>query len=115
MNGRSIDIPRQVLEYAPKKRLRIDRDSSDESAQAIIAMLQNAAGQSSDCERAMSMADELTRQLRAAEDRIDQLETEMEAFRDRAIRAETWLQLIQHEIEENFIAATAAAHGKSTT
>jgi hypothetical protein len=115
MNGRSIDIPRQVLEYAPKKRLRIDRDSSDESAQAIIAMLQNAAGQSSDCERAMSMADELTRQLRAAEDRISQLETEMEAFRDRAIRAETWLQLIQHEIEENFIAATAAAHGKSTT
>jgi hypothetical protein len=115
MNGRSADIPRQVLEYAPKKRLRMDSEFSDESAHAIIAMLQNAADQSNDCERAMSIADELTRQLRAAEDRINQLETEMQAFRDRAVRAETWLQLIQQEIEEHFITPPAAADHKSTT
>jgi hypothetical protein len=63
----------------------------------------------------MSIADELTRQLRAAEDRINQLETEMQAFRDRAVRAETWLQLIQQEIEQHFIAPPAAADHKSTT
>jgi hypothetical protein len=39
----------------------------------------------------------------------------MQAFRDRAVRAETWLQLIQQEIEEHFIAPPAAADHKSTT
>jgi hypothetical protein len=43
-------------------------------------------------------------QLRAAEERINQLEVEIEFFRDRAARAEGWLQTIQEEIEEKLIA-----------
>jgi len=43
-------------------------------------------------------------QLRAAEDRINQLEAEVELLRDRAVRAERWLQTIQKEIEEKLIA-----------
>lgn len=116
MNQRSIDTPKQVLEFAPKKKLRIDGDPMDRSGHAIVAMLQKAADLSNDdCERTRTMADQLSHQLRAAEDRIDQLETELEQFQDRAVRAETWLQVIQQQIEENLIAPTAATHPKSTT
>ncbi len=116
MDQRSIDVPEQVLKFAPKQKRRIDSDPMDESGNAIVAMLQKAADLSNDnCERARTMANELSRQLRATDDRINQLETEIEHFRDRAVRAETWLQLIQREIEEKLIAPTAAARPKSTT
>ena len=86
---------------APKQRSRADSDTMDHSGNAIVAMLQKAANMSyDDRDRAMTMADELSLQLRAAEDRIVQLETEVQRFQDRAVRAETWLQLIQKEIEK---------------
>jgi len=47
-------------------------------------------------------------ELRAAEDRISQLEAEVELFRDRAVCAERWLQTIQKEIEEKLIAPRSA-------
>src|SRR5262249_23522083 len=47
------------------------------------------------CDRAMKLAHKLSMQLRAAEERISQLEAEVELFRDRAARAEGWLQTIQ--------------------
>jgi hypothetical protein len=43
-------------------------------------------------------------ELRGAQDRINQLEAEVELFRDRAARAERWLQTIHKEIEEKLIA-----------
>jgi hypothetical protein len=102
MNRGFIDTPKQVLEFAPKKKLRIDSDPMDHSGRAIVAMLQKAADLShDDCARVQTMADQLSHQLRAAEDRINQLETEVEHFQDRAVRAESWLQLIHQEIEEN--------------
>jgi hypothetical protein len=86
--------PAQVLQFAPKKKPpRVDGDPMDHAGSAIVAMLQEASG--------------LARQLRAAEDRINQLETEIEQAKDRAVRAETWLQLIQKEIEERLIAPVA--------
>ena len=45
----------------------------------------------------------LSMQLRAAEDRINQLESEVQLFRERAARAEGWLQTIHKEIEEKLI------------
>ena len=64
-------------------------------------MLQKAAELSSDnCARSKVIASELSLQLRATEDRVNALETEIEYFRDRALRAETWLQRIQREIEQ---------------
>jgi hypothetical protein len=47
-------------------------------------------------------------QLRAAEDRITQLEAEVALFRDRATRAEGWLQTIHSEIEQKLIAPRSA-------
>jgi chromosome segregation ATPase len=47
-------------------------------------------------------------ELRAAEDRIAQLEAEVERLRDRATRAERWLETIKQEIEEKLIAPMEA-------
>jgi uncharacterized protein YigA (DUF484 family) len=48
-------------------------------------------------------------QLRAAEDRINRLEREVALFRDRAARAEGWLQTIYKEIEEKLVAPRSAS------
>jgi hypothetical protein len=50
----------------------------------------------------------LAMQLRAAEDRITQLEAEVALFRDRATRAEGWLQTIHSEIEQKLVAPRSA-------
>jgi chromosome segregation ATPase len=42
-------------------------------------------------------------ELRAAEERITQLEAEVEHLRDRATRAERWLETIKREIEGKLI------------
>src|SRR6266508_538296 len=90
VNRGSIDVPEEVLKFAPQKARRIDSDPRDQFGSAILAALQKAA-----------------RQLRTAKDRINQLETEIEYFQDRAVRAETWLQLVQREIEEKLIGPAA--------
>ena len=54
-------------------------------------------------ERAMTVAHKLSIQLRDAEDRINQLEAEINRLESRAIRAEQWLQTIKSEIENKLI------------
>ena len=75
----------------------------DESGRSIVAMLERAGNMAKDdCARAMDLAHKLTLQLRAAEERVQDLETEAVHFRDRAIRAEDWLQHIHNEVEKTF-------------
>jgi hypothetical protein len=79
-------------------------------------MLREAASISTEnVERAMTLAHNLSLQLRAAEDRIaqlqglvTQLQGEVEGFRNRATRAEDWLGLIKQEIKEKLIAPMEA-------
>ena len=88
----------------------------DEAGEAIIAKLQKAADLSNEnCDRAMKLAHKLSMQLRAAEDRVNQLEAEVELLRDRAVRAERWLQTIQKEIEEKLIAPRSANATEQTS
>ena len=54
------------------------------------------------------MAHKLSIQLRAAEDRIAQLQGEVERLEGRAARAEQWLEAIKNEIEEKLIAPMEA-------
>jgi hypothetical protein len=83
-------------------------DPIDRFGDVIVAMLQKAAELSNDeCTRSRTAANELSRQLRVTQDRIYELETEVEYFRNRAFRAETWLQRIQREIEQKLIAPHA--------
>ena len=56
----------------------------------------------------MALAHKLAMQLRAAEDRITELEAEVTLVRDRATRAEGWLQTIHSEIEQKLIAPRSA-------
>jgi predicted nucleic acid-binding Zn-ribbon protein len=62
----------------------------------------------------LALAHKLSIQLRTAEDRISQLEAEVELSRDRAARAERWLQTIQNEIEEKLIAPRSAITAEQT-
>ena len=108
MDENGADTPEQVLKFVPKERAR--GSLVEEAGEAIIAKIQKAADLSNEnCDRAMKLAHKLSMQLRAAEERINQLEAEVELFRDRASRAERWLQTIQKEIEEKLIAPRSAS------
>ena len=52
------------------------------------------------------MAQKLSHQLRAAEDRIAELEAEVDLYREKSDRAEQWLHKVYSEIEERFIRQT---------
>jgi hypothetical protein len=94
----------QLLDNAAKQKRRVD-NPIDQFGDVIVVMLQKAAELLNDnCARPRTIANELFRQLQATEDRISELETEIEHFRDRAFRAETWLQRLQREIKEKLIA-----------
>jgi predicted ribosome quality control (RQC) complex YloA/Tae2 family protein len=79
-------------------------DQLDKAGQTILKLLHKAAGVAEENSRyALDMAQKLSRQLRAAEDRIAELEAEVELYRDKADRAEQWLHKVYTEIEERFI------------
>jgi hypothetical protein len=90
-------------------------DVIDQCGGIIVAMLQKAAELSNDeCTRSRTIANELSHQLRVIQDRLNQLETEVEYFRHRAFHAETWLQRIQREIEQILIVPTATRLDSTT-
>ena len=108
MSGeRNPDSSKKVIPFAPSKTFRPEvqqpGDPVDRSGQAIIELLQQAAETAnSNCDRAMELAHKLSLQLRAAEERIRELESDTNHFHDRAQRAEKWLARIYKDIEEKF-------------
>jgi hypothetical protein len=100
------EITEQVVKFPPKQQAG---NPADEAGQAVIAQIRKAAELANEnCDRTMALAHKLAMQLRAAEDRITQLEAEVALFRDRATRAEGWLQTIHGEIEQKLIAPRSA-------
>ena len=95
---------KETIPFAPKpKEVRADGDAVDRSGQAIVSLLQQAAETANaNCDRAMDLAHKLSMQLRAAEERIRELELEMRHYQDRAQRAEQWLVRIYNDIEQKF-------------
>jgi hypothetical protein len=83
------------------------RDNSnqlDEAGEAILQLLGKAADiteQSS--QQAFETARRLSQQLRTAEDRIAQLEADLDTYRQKAERAEQWLHTVYKEIEDRFL------------
>jgi hypothetical protein len=53
--------------------------------------------------RALETAQKLSSQLRTAEDRIAELEAEVQHYRERSERAEEWLRRISMEVEDRLI------------
>ena len=108
MNPRTPDVPEQIVQFSPKEKSPRSGDALDQSGEAIVALLQQAATLSNEnCDRAMSLAHRLSIQLRAAEDRIKQLQAELAQSQDRSARAEKWLTRIYQEIEQKLISPRA--------
>ena len=76
----------------------------DNAGQAIMRLLHKAAGVAeANGQHALDMAQKLSHQLRAAEDRIAELEADVQTYQERADRAEQWLHKIYTDVEERFI------------
>ena len=74
------------------------------AGQAIIKLLHKAAGAAeANSRQALETAQKLSSQLRAAEDRIAELEAEVQHYREKSERAEEWLRKISMEIEDRLI------------
>jgi hypothetical protein len=95
----------EVIPFARAESSTSDgADQLDKAGQTILQMLHRAAGVAEENSRhALEMAQKLSHQLRAAEDRIAELEAEVTAYQEKAERAEQWLHRVYTEIEERFL------------
>ena len=76
----------------------------DAAGQAILKLLHKAAGTvEADRRQASDAAQKLSTQLRAAGDRIADLEAEVHHYRTKSERAEEWLTKIAAEIEDRLV------------
>jgi DNA repair exonuclease SbcCD ATPase subunit len=113
MSQSGFETPEQVLKFAPREKGRSDGIPLDDAGQAIVAKIRTAADLAKeDCDRAMSLAHKLSMELRAAEDRTQQMAREVEHWRDRAARAEQWLRTIQQEIEKKLLTRRSSSGGE---
>jgi hypothetical protein len=114
MTQHANDTPEQVLKFAPKEKAQNKVPQVDEAGQVIVAQIRTAADLAKeDCDRAMSLAHKLSMELRAAEDRTHAMEAEVAHWRERAARAEQWLQIIQKEIEEKLLLSHLSGDAKT--
>jgi hypothetical protein len=87
-------------------------DQLDKAGETILQLVQKAAGVAEqNSSRALSMAQKFFDQLRAAEDRIAELESESATYRERADRAEQWLHAVYTEIEDRFFRCRDSRRG----
>jgi hypothetical protein len=87
-------------------------DQVDKAGQTILGLLDKAAGTAeANSQRALEMAQKLSHQLRAAEDRIAELEAEVRMYQEKADRAEQWLHRVYTEIEDRFLRQDAGHRG----
>jgi hypothetical protein len=79
-------------------------DQVDKAGQTILGLLHKAAGVAeANSQHALDMAQKISHQLRAAEDRIAELEAEVGMYQEKADRAEQWLHRVYTEIEDRFL------------
>jgi hypothetical protein len=80
-----------------------EADQLDKAGQTILQLVERAAGVAEENSRhALDIVQKLSHQLRAAENRIADLQAEVAAYQERADRAEQWLHRVYAEIELNF-------------
>ena len=81
-----------------------NNNQSDPLGQAILRLLHTTADEAeTGTRRSLDTAQSLSRQLHAAQDRIAELEAEVRLYREKAERAEGWLNQILTEIEDRLI------------
>src|SRR6516225_9415032 len=80
-----------------------DASQLDSAGQAILNLLHKAAGAAeANSRQALETAQKLSSQLRAAEDRIAELEAENKLYREKSERAEEWLHRVYAEVRDQF-------------
>jgi hypothetical protein len=95
-----------VIPFAPavKSAAPDSADQLDKAGHTILRLLQKAAGVAeANSHHALEMAQKLSDQLRAAQNRIVELEAEVGIYQDKADRAEHWLHKVYTEIEDRFL------------
>src|ERR1700680_3291599 len=93
-----------VIPFAPAAKNVAGDDQLDKAGQTILKLLHKAAGVAeANSKHALDMAQKLSHQLRAAENRIAELEAEVGIYQDKAERAEQWLHKVHTEIEDEFL------------
>jgi hypothetical protein len=95
-----------VIQFAPPARSAGAEvvNQLDNAGEAILELLGKAAGVAeANSQHAVEMAQKISHQLRAAEDRIAELESEVGMYRERSERAEQWLHTVYTEIENRFL------------
>jgi ABC-type transporter Mla subunit MlaD len=99
------------IPLAPKLNARPNtNDSLEQAGDLILDMVRQAADNAqASYQEAAETTRKLSAQLRAAEDRIRELEAKGRHHEDRADRAERWLHHVAVEIEEKFFGRDKAA------
>ena len=81
-----------------------DASQLDSAGQGILKLLHRAAGAAeANSRQALGTAQKLSSELHAAQDRIAELEAEVQHYREKSERAEDWLRQIFTEIEDRLI------------
>ena len=92
------------LASVSKKAVPTGLDQLDSAGQTILQLLNKAANVAEqNSKHAIDMAQQLSHQLRAAQQRISELEAEVTAYQNQAERAEQWLHKVYTEIEDRFL------------
>jgi hypothetical protein len=97
-----------VIPFAPAAKSAVPNgvDQLDTAGRTILNLLHKAAGVAEEnSKHALDLAQKLSHQLKAAENRMAELETNVRYYQDRTERAEEWLHKIFTEIEEQFFRA----------
>ena len=110
MSDRGAGATEAVVKFAPKPNAKPEAgDPLDRAAQAILRLIHRAAADAEANHRqALETTHQLSAQLRAAEDRIRELEAHARHNEERAEQAERWLYQISVEIEQKFFGRTEA-------
>ncbi len=93
-----------IVQFAPKTNAKPEADDPiDRTAQAILGLLHRmAADAEAKNQQALAVTHQLSAQLRAAEDRMRELEAHVRHYQERTDQAEKWLHRISVEIEQRF-------------
>jgi uncharacterized protein HemX len=110
MSNNGADAPKAVVPFGPKSNGKSEGGNElDRAGHAILGALHQAAGAVElKYQQAVEKTHKLSAQLRAAEDRIKELEAKVRHHEERADRAEKWLYQISVEIEQKFFNGASA-------
>jgi chromosome segregation ATPase len=94
-----------AIPYAAEAK-NTEADVLDKVGNALLGLVNRAARTTAaDLQAAREVAEKLADQLRAAQNRINELEANVRYYQDRTERAEKWMHQISSEIHQRFLGA----------